>query len=455
MFSSKLFDKSYIEDALRSPEMSPPSITPTSQIPLSPSFTLSSTTPSLSPIPFPRVYLPDEECDYLFDILLLGTSSTNTTLFLNSFSSKNALELNDVNTEHIIMSIQIPNGCIAKLHLRGILAQSNFRRTFSTYFTGISGIFFYYDPTDVSTFTELKVIISESSKFIPKDISIRLIGISKEALGKEVVSKKEVQVLAEGLGAKAFSCCSEDKGSLYRVLYEIAFDIWKRVSSRSRHLFSMPRQPPSRYDLSQPTEYQPFQLVEHECETYYLLKLILIGDSSAHKSTLLLTYIDGEQPPDHEIDSIGIDFKNKYMQVPSGDRVRLQIWDTPAGFIRYGKTTETYFKSAHGILLFYNTSKSSSFRFIKKVARYNHEKLSEPGVSVWVVGISSKSSEDQAISREVVQIFADSINADILYCYLDSIDSVNEIFSNVVFDIGKKKSIDFWNEVDSNINDHE
>ena len=69
------------------------------------------------------------------------------------------------------------------------------------------------------------------------------------------------------------------------------------------------------------------------------LKLMIIGDSTVGKSSLISRFVDGNFLTSLT-STIGVDFKVKLVEI--GDlRVRLQIWDT-AGQERYRAITSSY-----------------------------------------------------------------------------------------------------------------
>lgn len=90
----------------------------------------------------------------------------------------------------------------------------------------------------------------------------------------------------------------------------------------------------------------------------YLLKLLLIGDSSVGKSCLLLRYSDGNFTSSY-ITTIGIDFKIKNI-TQAGHKLKLQIWDT-AGQERFRTITSAYYRGAMGIFLVYDVTDETSF----------------------------------------------------------------------------------------------
>eukprot|EP00005_Dracoamoeba_jomungandri_P000588 CAMPEP_0174254340 /NCGR_PEP_ID=MMETSP0439-20130205/3683_1 /TAXON_ID=0 /ORGANISM="Stereomyxa ramosa, Strain Chinc5" /LENGTH=109 /DNA_ID=CAMNT_0015335877 /DNA_START=124 /DNA_END=454 /DNA_ORIENTATION=+ len=90
-------------------------------------------------------------------------------------------------------------------------------------------------------------------------------------------------------------------------------------------------------------------------ETPVLFKVLLVGDSQAKKSPMLLRYVGDTVP----LSTIGVDFKIKSLD-HDGRKVKLQIWDT-AGQERFRTITSSYYRGAHGILLVFNITKLDTF----------------------------------------------------------------------------------------------
>jgi Ras-related protein Rab-1A len=93
----------------------------------------------------------------------------------------------------------------------------------------------------------------------------------------------------------------------------------------------------------------------------HLFKLVLIGDSNAGKSSLLLRFAD-DTFSDSYITTIGVDFRFKTIKV---DRktIKLQIWDT-AGQERFRTITSAYYRGADGIVLIYDVTDRDSFNHV-------------------------------------------------------------------------------------------
>eukprot|EP00062_Callorhinchus_milii_P020479 gi/632976175/ref/XP_007904649.1/ PREDICTED: ras-related protein Rab-26 [Callorhinchus milii] len=88
-------------------------------------------------------------------------------------------------------------------------------------------------------------------------------------------------------------------------------------------------------------------------------KVMLVGDSGVGKTCLLVRFKDGAFLAGSFISTVGIDFRNKVLNV-DGVKVKLQIWDT-AGQERFRSVTHAYYRDAHALLLLYDVTNKTSF----------------------------------------------------------------------------------------------
>ncbi|KAM5198433.1 ras-related protein Rab-26 isoform 2-T2 [Hipposideros larvatus] len=88
-------------------------------------------------------------------------------------------------------------------------------------------------------------------------------------------------------------------------------------------------------------------------------KVMLVGDSGVGKTCLLVRFKDGAFLAGTFISTVGIDFRNKVLDV-DGMKVKLQIWDT-AGQERFRSVTHAYYRDAHALLLLYDVTNKASF----------------------------------------------------------------------------------------------
>ena len=76
-------------------------------------------------------------------------------------------------------------------------------------------------------------------------------------------------------------------------------------------------------------------------ETELVYKILLLGDSEVGKSCFLMRYSDNIFVENY-ITTIGLDYKLKYVQLDSGETIKVQLWDT-AGQDRYRTIAKNYY----------------------------------------------------------------------------------------------------------------
>ena len=96
-------------------------------------------------------------------------------------------------------------------------------------------------------------------------------------------------------------------------------------------------------------------------ENNVVLKIILIGDTSVGKTSLLLTYSGGNFE-DNYISTIGVDYKEKLIVV-NNYKVKLKIMDT-CGQERFKSLNKNFYSSSDGIIFVFDVTKESSFKSI-------------------------------------------------------------------------------------------
>jgi Ras-related protein Rab-8A len=138
-----------------------------------------------------------------------------------------------------------------------------------------------------------------------------------------------------------------------------------------------------------------------------VLKILVIGDSSVGKSSLLLRYVDDQFSPSF-ITTVGIDFKIKDVVLPStGTKVKLQIWDT-AGQERFRTITAAYYRGAMAIVIVYDVTNKQSFShltyWVSQVAEQRHD---HPPICV-IVGNKSDMAEQRTVGDIEGRRFAEA-----------------------------------------------
>ena len=92
------------------------------------------------------------------------------------------------------------------------------------------------------------------------------------------------------------------------------------------------------------------------------LGILILGDTSVGKTSLLLNYTDNYFADSH-VATVGIDYKYKNIKVNDID-VKLQIWDT-SGQERFKSLTKNFLSKADGIMFVYDITSLNSFKGVK------------------------------------------------------------------------------------------
>jgi Ras-related protein Rab-1A len=100
----------------------------------------------------------------------------------------------------------------------------------------------------------------------------------------------------------------------------------------------------------------------HQTQYEYLFKILLIGDDSVGKSSLLTKLAD-DIFTESSLPTIGIDFKLRKFDL-DGNKINLSFWDT-AGQSKYLNLTNLSYKNAFGILLIFDLTNQLSFLNLK------------------------------------------------------------------------------------------
>jgi Ras-related protein Rab-1A len=125
----------------------------------------------------------------------------------------------------------------------------------------------------------------------------------------------------------------------------------------------------------------------------FVFKILLIGDSSVGKSSLLMRFADDTF---HEsfLPTIGVDFKIRTI-MNEGSIVKLQMWDT-AGQEKFKNITTAYYKGAQGVILVFDLTDRKSFEDAKNWFA-EVDKYANPNVVKILVGNKS----DILINRKI------------------------------------------------------
>ena len=157
----------------------------------------------------------------------------------------------------------------------------------------------------------------------------------------------------------------------------------------------------------------------------YQFRLILLGDSTVGKSSILRQFKEGSYFPDISL-TVGVDFHAKLIHI-GGHPVKLQLWDT-AGQDRFRAIVRAYYRNAVGGLLVYDITNRESFANLNiwfEEARKN----AEPHKPVFVlVGNKTDQEKQREVPRENAEKFARDHGMQYFETSAKSGSNVDEVF---------------------------
>lgn len=168
-----------------------------------------------------------------------------------------------------------------------------------------------------------------------------------------------------------------------------------------------------------------------ELDYDFLYKILLIGDSSVGKTSVLLRYVDGFFNPEFQT-TIGVDFKISTLEL-EGKVVKLQLWDT-AGQDRFRNIVASYYRGAQGIIVMYDITNEESFknleRWVKEIETYL------PGsVPKLLVGNKSDLSSERTVPKENAEELAEKLGMSYTETSAKTSEGIKEAFYQIARDI--------------------
>ena len=138
-----------------------------------------------------------------------------------------------------------------------------------------------------------------------------------------------------------------------------------------------------------------------------LFKLVIIGDSSTGKTSLLRRYCDNTFDENYKC-TVGVDFQIKVLKMLDQRIVRLQIWDT-AGQDRFKVMTKSYYRNAKGCLIIYDITRKETFENVKTWTEQYSQTNPEGRRSMMILGNKKDLEDQRQITTEEGKALADEL----------------------------------------------
>ncbi|XP_037538701.1 ras and EF-hand domain-containing protein [Nematolebias whitei] len=143
-----------------------------------------------------------------------------------------------------------------------------------------------------------------------------------------------------------------------------------------------------------------------------LFKIVLVGNSSVGKTSLLQRFCDGRFHPGTSA-TVGIDYSVKTITVDSS-KVALQMWDT-AGQERYRSITKQFFRKADGVIVMYEITSQESFTAVRQWLTSVKESAGED-LPIMLLGNKTDKELERQVQKEVGEKLAKNCHMTFYEC---------------------------------------
>ncbi|XP_007893039.1 ras-related protein Rab-39B [Callorhinchus milii] len=144
----------------------------------------------------------------------------------------------------------------------------------------------------------------------------------------------------------------------------------------------------------------------------YQFRIIVVGDSTVGKSSLLKRFTDDSF---NEVSdpTVGVDFYARLVEVEPGCNIKLQLWDT-AGQERFRSITRSYYRNSVGGFLLFDLTNRKSFENITEWLNEINEHVF-PNKTIFVLlGHKCDLTDDREVTREEVEKLAEGLGLEYL-----------------------------------------
>ncbi|KRX88455.1 Ras-related protein Rab-30, partial [Trichinella pseudospiralis] len=266
------------------------------------------------------------------------------------------------------------------------------------YYRGTHGVIVVFDVTSGESFVNVKRWLHEIDQNC-ENVQRVLVGNKCDEKERRVVLEHDAYRFAEQTNVKYFETSAKENVNvedMFNCITRLVLQAknsqqWQEANSKSANI---------RLDKASLKRKRKCCSME---DYKYLFKVVLIGNAGVGKTCLVRKFTQGVFPPGQTA-TIGVDFMIKTLLV-DGDKVKLQIWDT-AGQERFRSITQSYYRSAHAIILVYDVACQPTFdrlpEWIVEMEQYANQKILKI-----LVGNKSDKEEEREIPTTIGQEFAE------------------------------------------------
>ncbi|XP_063048418.1 ras-related protein Rab-42a [Engraulis encrasicolus] len=192
----------------------------------------------------------------------------------------------------------------------------------------------------------------------------------------------------------------------------------------------------------------------------YQFRIILLGDSTVGKSSLLKRFTDGIYS-DVADPTVGVDFYARSVDIEPGVKIKLQLWDT-AGQERFRSITTSYYRNSVGGLLVFDLTNRKTFEHVREWHREVSEHILPHHMVYILVGHKSDLVDPRGgAGRKVTREEAEQLAAELGIRYVETsakqnsnVDRAFELLTRDILELMRMGEIvtrDGWDGVKSSL----
>ncbi|NWZ84435.1 RB39B protein, partial [Poecile atricapillus] len=187
----------------------------------------------------------------------------------------------------------------------------------------------------------------------------------------------------------------------------------------------------------------------------YQFRVIMLGDSTVGKSSLLQCYTEGVFL-DTVNQTVGVDFYVQFVELEPGLQVKLQFWDT-AGQERFRSVTRSYYRNSAGGMLLFDLTNRASFESIRRWHREVTDTIQPFRMVFLLVGHKSDLSGQRRVGQREAEKLAASLGVQYVETSAKDASNVVQAFQMLTVAIyqalqtGQLVATEAWNGVKSSV----
>ena len=164
-----------------------------------------------------------------------------------------------------------------------------------------------------------------------------------------------------------------------------------------------------------------------EQEPQIVLKLLLLGDSSVGKTSILLNYINNKFD-ESSISTVGVDYMDKIIDY-NKFKIKLQIWDT-SGEEKFRTITKNFYRNADGLLVVFDLTRKETYDHVR--GWINEAKENNDKIKLILIGNKLDLKDGRIVTIDVAKKFAELKNLKYIETSAKDGTNINESFQTII-----------------------